>query len=121
MSQRTRQAYKRTLLKECVRLCSPTGNVRQNVRLAAKKWPACWLSEFENVRLCSRTNEQMFAVRLCNPSDRSFVERFAEEGQREAPRIRRRKAVPARGQANVKQRDFVAAISAVVAARAEAS
>jgi len=121
MSPRTEKAYKRTLLKECVRLCSPRQNVRRNVRLSAEKWRTYALSEFQKVRLCSRISEQMFAVRLCNPVDHSFVERFAEERQRETPRIRRGKAVPARVQANFKQRDFGAAIRAVVAARAEAS
>ena len=89
MSPRTKLAYKRTLLKECVRLCSPTGNVRQNVRLSAERWRPYALSEFENVRLCSRTNEQMFAVRLCSPSGRFSVERRAEKWPKEARRIRR--------------------------------
>ena len=105
MSQRTTLAYKRTLLKECVHLCSPRGNVRRNVRISANKTQTYALSQFQKVRLCSRTNEQVFAVRLRNPS---FVEHFAEVGR-------------TRAQANFKQRDLGAAIRAVVAARAKAS
>jgi hypothetical protein len=38
LSPRTSKAHKRTLLKECVRLCSPRGNVRQNVRSREKNY-----------------------------------------------------------------------------------
>jgi hypothetical protein len=51
----------RTLLKECVRQCSPGPNVRRDVRLVADKWQICSLFEVGDVRSCSRTSEQMFA------------------------------------------------------------
>jgi hypothetical protein len=69
---RTTKAYMRTLLKECVRLCSPTANVRRDVRLVADKWRIFSLFEVWPVLSCSRTSEQMFAsscVRLSEQTD----------------------------------------------------
>jgi hypothetical protein len=71
LTPRTTKAYMRTLLKECVRLCSPRGNVRRDVRLVAEKGPICELFEGWPVRSCSRTSEQMFASSCVRLQDSS--------------------------------------------------